>query len=106
MLRDEYGLAGVLDPAADFPRSNNLLKGSYAKRVNDFLSGKDSIRPKGGGTVLDAGGRTKFRPADPAARLINHYLDVVGEVSGDAHVVVLTDEQMQMASRQRGLPPD
>ena len=106
MLRDEYGLAGVLDPAADLTRSNNLPKGSYAKRVNDFLSGRDSIRPKGGGTVLDAGGRTKFRPADPAARLINHYLDVVGEVSGDAHVVVLTDEQMQMASRQRGLPPD
>jgi hypothetical protein len=101
----EYNLRGVLDPAADLKNKRNLPEGATARPLSDYLQrgigSERSIRP-----ARDTGTGRGFRPGDPAHAIIDHYLDVVNEVSGDAHVVTLTDEQMQLAARQRDLPPD
>lgn len=106
MLGQEYGIKAILDSNADLSIRTNLPKGAYVRRVSDFLKtghGQQySIRPR------DLPGRAPVAlNADQRANVLqNHMFDVANKVAGDVEVVALTNEQMNLAERQRDLPAD
>jgi hypothetical protein len=112
LLDNDYSVGRVLDPTANMTDRRNIPAGSYVRRVTDFIDRPVSTERRGGGggepvrtvkrhTTLNL----RMDPSRPGAAIINHFLDVVNEVSGDAHIVAMTPEQMSIALEKRGLPP-
>jgi hypothetical protein len=84
----EYGIGQVLDSASDIRQGGNLPRGAHVSRVSDFARESPAY-----------GVQTK-------SRMVRHFLDVANKLIGDLDVVHLTDEQMNMALQEVGLPPD
>jgi hypothetical protein len=90
----EYGVGNVLDPAADLRKTGQLPAGSYVNKASDYTAG--AFEPAGQGPYAARADRETVR----------HFLNVAHDLVGDLDVVHLTDEQMDMAARERGLPAD
>ena len=89
----EYGVGNVLDPAANLRRAGELPQGSYVTKVSDYTSGAFEPSPSPYGVTADR-------------ETARHFVNVAHDLVGDLDVVHLTDEQMNLAAAQRGLPAD
>ena len=90
----EYGVGNVLDSAADLRRTGELPAGAYVTKVSDYTRG--AFEPTGQSPYAARSGNETVR----------HFLNTAHDLVGDLDVVHLTDEQMNMAAQERGLPAD